>query len=115
MHLNKKFMALTLGLVVLAAGTSFAQEASCTDCHNDTTIITGKQLAHGGSVHGSGTAAAYAGGRSGCSNCHSGATFSAMVAAGENPADHAGVTDVTRQDCRACHQIHTSYTGADWA
>ncbi|NQV35553.1 MAG: hypothetical protein HQ515_22860, partial [Phycisphaeraceae bacterium] len=99
----------------LAAGTSFAQEASCTDCHNDTTIITGKQLAWEGSTHGNGTAAAYAGGRGSCTACHSGASFSGAIAAGLPVQDFGDVVDVTRQDCRACHQIHTSYTGADWA
>ncbi len=39
-----------------------------------------------------------------------------MVAAGQNPGSvPAGDPDPTRQDCRACHEIHTSYTGADWA
>jgi hypothetical protein len=39
-----------------------------------------------------------------------------MVAAGLNPGTvEDGDPDPTRQDCRACHQIHTSYTGADWA
>ncbi|MCP4453098.1 MAG: hypothetical protein GY809_16675, partial [Planctomycetes bacterium] len=112
---TKQIMALALGLVILAAGSSFAQEASCTDCHNDTTIITGKQLAHGGSVHGSGTAAAYAGARGSCTACHSGASFSAMVAEGQTPGEFKTVVDVTRQDCRACHAIHTSYTTEDWA
>jgi hypothetical protein len=115
MQTKKTLMALVLGLVVLATGTSFAQEASCTDCHNDTTIITGRQFGWDESGHATGTAAAYAGGRSGCSNCHSGATFSTMVAEGQNPAEHEGVTDITKQDCRACHQIHTTNTNADWA
>jgi len=26
-----------------------------------------------------------------------------------------GDMNPTRQDCRTCHQIHTTYTGADWA
>jgi hypothetical protein len=38
-----------------------------------------------------------------------------MIAAGQMPNEVEVVTDVTRQDCRACHQIHTSYTSADWA
>jgi hypothetical protein len=39
-----------------------------------------------------------------------------MVAAGQNPGEvEAGDPDPTRQDCRACHEIHTSYTAADWA
>jgi hypothetical protein len=91
-------------------------DLTCTECHNDTAIITGKKVAWESSVHGSGTAAAYAGGRGGCAACHSGAAFSEMVAAGETPATWEGVSaDVTHQDCRTCHQVHTTYTGDDWA
>jgi hypothetical protein len=39
-----------------------------------------------------------------------------MVAAGLNPGEvEAGDPDPTRQDCRACHDIHMTYTAADWA
>lgn len=39
-----------------------------------------------------------------------------MVAAGSTPAQvEAGDPDPTRQDCRACHQVHTTYTADDWA
>ena len=39
-----------------------------------------------------------------------------MVAAGQDPGEvTAGDPDPTRQDCRACHQIHKTYTGTDWA
>jgi len=39
-----------------------------------------------------------------------------MVAAGLTPDTVTeGDPNPTRQDCRACHQIHTSYTGVDWA
>jgi hypothetical protein len=39
-----------------------------------------------------------------------------MVAAGLNPGEvEAGDMNPTRQDCRACHAVHTSYTGDDWA
>jgi hypothetical protein len=39
-----------------------------------------------------------------------------MVAAGLNPGEvESGDPNPTRQDCRACHAIHTSYTGDDWA
>ena len=42
--------------------------------------------------------------------------FSKMVAAGLAPNALAeGDPFPTRQDCRACHQIHVSYTSADWA
>jgi hypothetical protein len=39
-----------------------------------------------------------------------------MVAAGLTPdAVEEGDPNPTRQDCRACHAIHTTYTGEDWA
>jgi len=108
-----------LVFTILLAGTSsvFAQVtvADCMGCHNDTTVITGKQIAWDESGHGTGTS--YGRGTSaGCAGCHSGGGFSAMVAAGLTPdAVEAGDPNPTRQDCRACHQIHTGYTEADWA
>lgn len=111
-------MASVFALVVLLMGASsvFAQVqvTDCMACHDDSTVITGKKFAWEQSLHGSGTAAAYAGGRGSCTACHSGASFSTMVASGQNPSEFSTVVDVTRQDCRACHQIHTSYTTADW-
>jgi len=98
-----------------AGESAMATDLSCTECHNDTSLLADKQFAWEESKHGSGTAAAYAGGRGGCTACHSGASFSAMVAAGQTPDTFEGVAGVTRQDCRACHQIHTTYTGDDWA
>ena len=106
-------------LVVLLVGTSSVlaqvQVADCMACHNDTTVITGKQTAWDESMHGTGEA--YGRGTSaGCAGCHSGGAFSAMVAAGLTPDTvEAGNPNPTRQDCRACHQIHISYTAADWA
>lgn len=39
-----------------------------------------------------------------------------MIAAGGNPgAVEEGDPNPTRQDCKACHLIHTTYTGEDWA
>lgn len=95
---------------------AMASDLTCTECHNDTAIITGKKAPWETSVHGAGTAAEYAGGRDGCTGCHSGASFSKMIAAGQTPATYDGTAaDVTHQDCRTCHQIHTTYTGEDWA
>ena len=91
-------------------------DLGCVDCHNDTTLITGKMTAWEASLHGSGTATAYAGGRAGCSGCHSGGAFSEAIAAGTSPGLYeAADTDPTHQDCRTCHAIHTTYTAADWA
>jgi hypothetical protein len=85
-------------------------------CHNDTTLITGKQTSLSLAVHGTGSAFSYAGGRSSCAGCHSGGAFSAMIAQGLRPDQlEAGDPNPTRQDCRTCHQVHTSYTEKDWA
>ena len=89
--------------------------AGCTECHNDTTLITGKKTAWMESLHGTGTAYAR-GTEASCAGCHSGGAFSAMIAAGQDPSEvTTGDMDPTRQDCRACHQIHTTNTGADFA
>ena len=112
-------MVVVFALAVLFVGTSsvFAQVqvADCMACHNDTTVITGKETGWSESMHGTGDA--YGRGTSAsCAGCHSGGGFSAMVAAGLTPETvEAGDPNPTRQDCRACHQIHTSYTAADWA
>jgi hypothetical protein len=91
-------------------------ELTCMDCHNDTTIITSKRMAWEASLHGSGTAAGYAGSRGSCAGCHSGGDFKEMIAAGQTPATfEGGSAGVTHQDCRTCHQIHVTYTGDDWA
>jgi nitrate/TMAO reductase-like tetraheme cytochrome c subunit len=63
-----------------------AAELTCTECHNDTTIITGKKAAWSESIHGTGEA--YVRGTSaGCAGCHSGGAFKEMVAAGLNPSE----------------------------
>jgi hypothetical protein len=90
-------------------------DLACTECHNDTTLLTGKKTAWSDSLHGSGEA--YVRGASAsCAGCHSGGGFSARIAAGLNPTEvEEGDPNPTRQDCRACHQIHTTFTGEDWA
>jgi hypothetical protein len=90
-------------------------DLTCTECHTDTTLLTGKQTAWSDSLHGTGEA--YVRGASAsCAGCHSGGAFTAMVAAGQNPGEvEEGDPNPTRQDCRACHEIHVTYTGEDWA
>ena len=110
-------LGLVLALTVLLVGATsvFAQEDGCTECHNDTTALPGRATAWGDSLHGTGEAYVRAA-SAGCAGCHSGGAFSEMVAAGQNPSEvEVGDLNPTRQDCRACHQVHTTYTGADWA
>ena len=114
---KRTWSLVVVAIVSLFVGVSsiFAQDASCTACHNDTTVVTGRQTGWSESMHGTGEAYGR-GTRNGCAGCHSGGAFSATVAAGLTPDTvEEGDPNPTRQDCRACHQIHTRYTGADWA
>jgi len=103
------------GAAGAAAPQMTATDLSCTQCHNDTTLITGKKTAWSESRHGMGEA--YLRGTSAsCAGCHSGGGFSARIAAGLNPDEvEEGDPNPTRQDCRACHQIHTTFTNDDFA
>jgi hypothetical protein len=87
------------------------------DCHNDTNVITGKQIQWAESGHGTGEAYVRGTSRS-CAGCHSGNGFRQMIEAGLNPGSVAeGDPNPTRQDCRACHMIHAgdTYDSSDWA
>lgn len=91
-------------------------DLTCTECHNDTAIITRHKANWQTSVHGIGDGLAYAGERAACAGCHDGATFSEMIKAGLNFSQiESGNSAPTHQDCRTCHQIHVTYTSADWA
>jgi hypothetical protein len=93
-----------------------ATDLTCTECHNDTAIITGKKAPWEASGHGAGTAFLEEKDRKDCVFCHSGASFSAAIAAGKNFMEvESGDANPTHQDCRTCHQIHVTYTSADWA
>ena len=99
-----------------AGPPAMAADLTCIQCHNDTTLITGKEAAWSESLHGTGEAY-LRGTQNTCAGCHSGGGFSARIAAGNTNPDTVEVGDPnpTRQDCRACHQIHTSYTKDDFA
>lgn len=90
-------------------------DSTCSDCHNDSSLLTGKKTAWEESNHGENSS--YLRGKSAsCAGCHSGGAFSAMIAAGQSPDEvTVGDPNPTRQDCRTCHEIHVTYTGADWA
>ena len=93
-----------------------AADLTCTECHNDTAIITSKKASWQESLHGQGVAFIEEGGNKSCAFCHSGSVFSQSVAEGKNFSQvESGDANPTHQDCRTCHQIHVTYTGEDWA
>jgi hypothetical protein len=98
-----------------AGQSATTADLTCTQCHNDTTLIAGKQGGWEISLHGSGTAYAEEYGNASCTGCHSGNSFIEMVAAGTTfDKVQKGASDPMRQTCQTCHQIHTTYTNADW-
>jgi hypothetical protein len=100
------------------AGTNpSAADLTCTQCHNATTLIDGPATSWGSSVHAIGIAFGIAGNVSTCTGCHTGVGFSDRMAAGQtNPDKFTTVyPNPTRIDCRACHNIHTTYTKDDFS
>ncbi len=112
-------VACLLGLVVLAACsrdiTTVQQmdpgASQCFNCHtdnraNDQYGLLDKEMEWSNSSHGIGNYVGYAGGREGCSGCHSGSGFQARL---------EGLTDVpyaTTIGCWSCHAPHTNGTFA---
>jgi hypothetical protein len=68
------------------------------------------------SVHGTGEAF-LRGESTDCAGCHGTEGAKARINAGLPPHDPSviGVTNVTPFDCRTCHNIHTTYTKADFS
>jgi hypothetical protein len=94
-----------------------AAELSCTQCHNDTTLIWSKEAQfRENSVHGTGEAFER-GEETSCAGCHGTEGAKQRINAGLPPHDPSieGVVNVSPFDCRTCHNIHMTYTEADWA
>jgi hypothetical protein len=99
------------------AGEVVAADLTCTECHNDTTLIWSKEAQfRERSVHGTGEAFERGEGAN-CAGCHGTEGAKARINAGLPPHDPSieGVTNVSPFDCRTCHNIHTTYTGADFS
>jgi hypothetical protein len=93
------------------------QDLTCTECHNDTTLIWSKEAQfRKTSVHGTGESFIRGEGTD-CAGCHGTEGAKARINAGLLPHDEsvAGVTNVSPFDCRTCHNIHTTYTKADFS
>jgi hypothetical protein len=92
-----------------------AEEMACGDCHNDSPKMAGIAAQYAGTLHAIGRGASYAGGRASCSSCHGSAGFQAHLEAGTSPDEGIDDPHPVGPDCRACHQVHETYTAADWA
>ncbi len=97
-----------------AGMASSAADLTCTECHNEGTALYVASQQWAKSLHATGTAAAYAGSRSGCTACHSSEGFTDAEEIG-SISDAEAPLVASQQNCRTCHEIHTTYTGADWA
>ncbi len=122
-------LALVIALMVSCTGPEGSQgpegpqgppgvsaSETCSDCHNESDqLVFARSLQWESSGHGEGTS--YLRGTSaGCAGCHAGEGFVAMIAAGIGPDEvEEGETNPTPQNCRTCHEIHNTYTDADWA
>ena len=97
-----------------------AADLTCTQCHNDTSLIEGKLYAWEESKHGTaGGVWAEEAGIQTCAGCHEGSSFIDRIAAGQDFAAYGAAKDVklpdaTPQTCRTCHVIHTTYTSEDF-
>jgi ferredoxin len=113
-------VVLVMSVFACERNNTYVQEVvgpnTCTQCHDPSNLITAKQTQWAESVHGTGEA--YLRGTSAsCAGCHSGNGFAKYVAGmGLSPDElDQGDPEPTRQDCRACHQIHETYTIDDFA
>ena len=94
-----------------------ATDLTCTECHNDTTLIVSKQAQfRENSVHGTGEAF-IRGETIACAGCHGSEGAKARINAGLPPHDPSveGVVNVSPFNCRTCHNIHTTYTKDDFS
>lgn len=94
-----------------------AADLTCAECHNDTTLITSKVAQFNeNSVHGTGESFVRGEGVN-CAGCHGSEGVKVRINAGLPPHDPSvvGVVNVSPFNCRTCHDVHTTYTGDDWA
>jgi hypothetical protein len=110
---------LTVGFLSLpAAAQTMIDPATipCTSCHNATTLIVSKEAQFHESKHGTGDAF-IRGTSADCAGCHGSEGAKARINAHLNPHDPSieGVVNVSPYNCRTCHNIHTTYTKADFS
>ena len=91
-------------------GTNAA--ATCQECHNFSDTVVAKIFQYNASKHASGSTVIESS-RTACAPCHSSQGFTETLASGLDTTA-APITDAAPINCRTCHQIHKTYTNADW-
>jgi len=82
---------------------------TCTQCHNNSTEIFAREVQYSNSVHFLGGNFERANSAS-CSTCHSHEGFANKLAGDPEVA----ISNPSPINCRTCHEIHTTFTDADW-
>ena len=85
---------------------------NCLDCHGNSQLITSKVFQWENSVHLLG--GHYDRNDASCAVCHTSQGFLEVVGTGATAAA-AAIEDPLPPNCYSCHQIHQTYTEADWA
>ena len=94
-----------------AAGLDANQ--TCTECHTGDTDLKVRQVQWAASTHAKG-GNFERGDDAACAACHAHEGFVDRIATGEQSASQ-GFDNPSPINCRTCHQIHTTYTDADYA
>jgi hypothetical protein len=85
---------------------------NCIDCHGSNQLITAKVFQWENSVHLLG--GHYERNTASCAGCHTSQGFLDRLVTGEFVASQT-ISDPLPINCYTCHQVHQTYTGADWA
>jgi len=88
------------------------QNENCTQCHVNDVLLTAKLQQFSMARHGPGV---YTRDSGLCVNCHSHQGFLARVETDVWAEPTEPIENVASMNCRTCHQIHTTYTDADFA
>jgi len=85
---------------------------NCTQCHSNDVTLFAKQVQYNQSTHRLG--GNFERSTASCAPCHTHQGFLERIATGAT-STAADILDPAPINCRTCHQIHTTFTGADYA
>ena len=86
--------------------------ATCGTCHNFSEQLTAKIAQYDYSTHATGVTS-FEGNRTACAGCHTSKGFR-EVTENDTTDTMEPVSNPTQPNCYTCHNIHQTYTDADW-